>query len=171
MKKIALMLMIVILGTTAFAAAASKKTASSMGAGVDVTLLGGMPYWRFVLDSDRAVDAGLGYTSTSVGGATTSGFTIFGRYENLLNQVTKELKTNWGASLMINSASAAGATTTTFTLAGLLGAEYSITSNLSLYGYVTVLSFSSASTGGTSTTTIALLSGSPTSYTGFRIYL
>lgn len=182
MRKIALLTLIVILGTTAFAAAktapagnpapVSSAKGPGMVVGVQNSVFGdvpiNIPFLGFQINPGMNLEVGLAMDSTSVGGTSTTTFGLLGRLNGLMAEISK-VKVGWGAELMFGSMSQPS--TTVFALSGLLSAEYMITDSLSVFGHAYLLRFASTSTGGTTRTDVVLLRCDPNVYTGFRVYL
>jgi len=170
MKKIALLLALVLVGSAALAAApaATAEKASGMRVGIEsISLLNiGMPYIGFKLNDNQTIDVGLTFQSENDGAITDLG--IVGRLENKISEIGK-VKLNWSGMLGIRSRNT-GASTTTLVLIGAVGAEYKIADNFSIYGNIDLLRLENKS-GATTGTSFYILSGNTQAYSGMRVYL
>jgi len=174
MKKIALFLALVLVGSAAMAAApaATAEKPSGMRVGVESVFIQGvgtigLPYIGFKLNDNQTVDVGLTYWSLN-DGATTD-LALVGRFENKITEIGK-VKLNWSGTLGIISDNA-GATTTILALIGAVGAEYKIADALSIYGNIDLINFQNTSGGGASSTSYFLLNGNGNAYSGMRVYI
>ena len=160
MRKLALLLTIVILGTSAFAAA--PKAAASKGSegfvGISLNSIAGVPSARFGFGS-WSLDAG---GSIANAGNTTT-ITLLLRGEIPLSKISSDVNTYVAPELVLVS----GGGTSTTTINVYLGAEYKFASNLAIFADLTA--FTLTSVGGTTTWTIGGNSG--LIYTGGRLYL
>lgn len=178
MRKIALLTLIVILGTMAFAAAPKTAPAarpaanpapavsSAAGTGPIIGVEDGSPYMRFVLNRDQSIDVGLTYNNTN---SNNNSITVMGRLNNKIGQVGA-VTTSWGAALTLTSGKA-GVDFTVIGLVGSVSAGYMILENVEIYGNINLLALANTSAGGTSTTSYNLITGSGNCYSGIRVYL
>jgi len=175
MKKIALFLALILVGSAAMAAAPAKPAAQAspkMYVGVmnkTITGLGipvNVPFVGFVLSPGLTLDVGLTLASCSAPNQTLMG--IFGRINGAMAEISK-VKVGWSGALYFGSDSATSSTA--FALNGGLFAEYNITDSLSVFGDATILQFCSSTSGGSSVTNMGILTADPNCFTGFRVYL
>jgi len=184
MKKITLLLMVLILGMAAFAAApkaapkaaAPAKTAPAAtyaapaATAKSPTIIGvedGSPYMRFIMNRDQAVDVGFTYNNTN---SANNNIFLWGRLNNKIGQVGA-ITTSWGAALSLWSGKQAGADCTILGLAGSVSAAYMILDNVEIYGNVNLLGLMNTSLAGASTTSYSMITGSGNCYSGIRVYL
>ncbi|MFA6432061.1 MAG: hypothetical protein WCV91_06770 [Candidatus Margulisiibacteriota bacterium] len=168
MKKVLLLVSVLLIATSVFAAPAKKPSApvpavsqsqSNSGSMFSAISLNtnGCPAVRMSLGS-MVFD--LGGSLASAAGTTT--VTLFVKGDNSLGQIGA-VRTYWAPQLMLFSN--AGATTTTLSL--LFGGEYIFASNLSIFADLTALSLTSAAG---ATTWNAGANGGLV-YSGLRLYL
>jgi hypothetical protein len=178
MKKITLLLMVLILGTAAFAAApkaAPKAAAPAVyvapaATAKSPTIIGvedGSPYMRFMMNRDQAVDVGFTYNNTN---SANNNIFLWGRLNNKIGQVGA-ITTSWGAALSLWSGKQAGADCTILGLGGSVSAAYMILDNVEIYGNVNLLGLMNTSLAGASTTSYSMITGSGNCYSGIRVYL
>ena len=162
MKKIALLMIVALLCSSAYAAAPAKKpsaavpTASAVPAASVTTnqgfvgvSLNTLPVSPFAAPSARF---GFGGWSLDVGGslannAAGTAVTVFGRGEIPISEIGNGVRTYWAPALALFSP--AGGGNSTFNLSVYLGAEYMFVSHLALFADLTAISLTSV--GGTTT--------------------
>jgi len=161
MKKIVLLLIMVIIGTAAFAAAAKPVPAASGSQGftaVSLNSIPGVASARFGFGS-WSLDAG----GTIANAANTTTITLLLKGEIPMATVSSDVRTYVAPALVL--VSGGGASTTTLNV--FLGAEYMFNPHLALFADLTAFTLTSA--GGTTTWTIG--GNSPLIYSGGRLYL
>lgn len=170
MKRIALVISLLIMATSAFALtlAPKKSYAAPILSAAPVTApapKAGFSGVTLTSIGCPAAHFGMGGWSLDVGGSLNSASTLtFTARGNMpLGKAAESVDTYWSPTFMY--VSAAGASTITVSL--LVGAEYMFAPNLSLFADLTALTLTSAA--GVTTWTIGLNNGQI--YTGGRLYL
>jgi len=162
MRKIALLLIMVIIGTAAFAAAAkpaaSKGTEGQGFTAITLNSIPGVPSARFGFGS-WSLDAG----GSIANAANTTTITLLLKGEIPMTTVSSDVKTYIAPALVLVS----GGGTSTTTINVFLGAEYMFNPHLALFADLTA--FTLTSVGGTTNWTIG--GNSALIYSGGRLYL
>ncbi len=190
MKKIALLMVVIIIGTSAFAAApkaapAAKPAASSapaaakrMGFGLQgFTVTSNnitMPTLEYPLSDEMMGEIGLAFASRSAAGASVSNFTLALALKMKLGNPVGSIQPQWGVGLAYTSNPALVNNTSNILIALNVGAKYWITPDLSLEGNLIPLAYNSFTAAGATTTTMSVLnsaSGLPAATLGAHIYL
>ncbi|MDD5382263.1 MAG: hypothetical protein PHH60_01220 [Candidatus Margulisbacteria bacterium] len=196
MKKIALLLVVVLLGTSAFAATTPPKriytpsvssapaastdagSAKKMGFGVQGLALTTnsitVPTLIYSFNEDMAGEFGLGFGSVSAGGASVSTFTFALGLRMNLGKAIGNLQPMWGGSIAYTSNPFCNNNTSNMRLTLNIGAEYFITPNFSFEGNLNPLIYNSFTAAGATTSTISALNsqaGVPAATFGMHIYL
>jgi len=166
MKKLALLLVVVMFGTAAFAAApkaATKTAPASGGKAMTITAISisdlGCPSIRLGLG---ALDLDLAASISSPAAGTTNHY-IMAKGLMQLGKVNSSVNTYWAPWASITTA--AGVSTTQVGIS--LGAEYMFASKLAIFGEINALRV--VMTGGT--TTWFALTNNAQAYTGVTLYL
>lgn len=172
MKKIAMFLVLVVLGTAAFAApaktaAAPASIAAAPASGPIIGVEDGAPYMRFLMNQSQAIDVGLTYNNTN---SANNNFFVWGRMNNKIGKVGA-VATAWDAGVSLWSGKTAGADCTVIGLGGGVSAAYMILDNVEIYGNVVLIRVMSTNLAGASTTSYSAITGSGNCYSGIRVYL
>ena len=172
MKKIALLLAVLLIGSSAFAVGMKCK----MGYGVQgLTITTNnitMPTVQYYFEDDTVGELGLSLATLSTGSVTN--LTIALGFKKNLGDAVGGIQPHWGAALAYTSCPAMVANTTNLLLAINVGAKYFVTDNLCLEGNLVPLAYNSFSVGGATTTRLSILNSAnalPAATFGMHVYL
>lgn len=174
MKKIALLLAIVLMGSSAFAVGMKGK----MGYGVQGLALTTnsitLPTVQYYYDDETVGELGLAFASLS-GGTSVSNFTLQLGMKKNLGAALGDIQPQWGVALAYTSNPNLLNNSSNLLIALSLGAKYFITPDFSIEGNIVPLAINSYNNpAGTNTTTISILnsaSGVPAAAVGAHVYL
>ena len=162
MKKIAMLMVILVLATAAFAAAKPAGAPAKTQGGITAISLNSapnVPSIRFDFGS-WSLDAGVMLINTAAGNT----FTLLGRGEVDINKIGSNIRTYWAPAITLVSPPAGGSTTN---LSVFLGAEYMFAPQLAIFFDLTA--FTLTSSGGT--TSWGIGANQAQIYSGGRLYL
>jgi hypothetical protein len=174
MKKLIALLVVVLMGSAAFAAAPVGK----MGFGVQGLRLTSnaitMPTLQIYFNENMAGEFGIALASQSVGGTSTTNVTLAAGIKMPIMKQIGSIQPLWGVALAYTSNPAMISGVSNILLALSVGAEYFVTPNFSIEGNLVPLAINSNTGGAVDVTTISLLNsaaGLPAANVGVHLYI
>lgn len=182
MKKVALLLAIILLGTVSFAATAEKSSGIPVGkwgfGAQGLTLTSGaitMPTLKFYLNEGMAIEGGVSYLSETnrPTGSADNVMSLMLALKGILGKAPNGIYPQWGISFIYIKNPGFVKDENLMGVALNLGAEYFITPQFSIEGNLSPIAYSSDTLGGNTTTDISIFGSNliPAAIVGAHLYL